>query len=287
MMDIYFDLCIFGEGGAGAEGSGDAGATSSVTPDGATESPEGKTDDAERRANFEEILKQNKDLYEEKLKGQLDRRMRSAQKDIEALNGQKAQYENLAQALANRYGVDPSNLEGIVKAVDEDSSWLEEQAARNGLTVEQQRHINALEAENSRYKAVKEAAERQQRADEALGKWRAEEEQLKTLYPDFDLETEVQNNQQFAELLRNHVPMQTAYQVVHMDEIMTSGMQYATQKASDSIAASVRANGLRPQEGAGRSNAPTKVSIDPSKLTKQQRDELNKRAARGEIITFT
>ena len=280
MLDMNLQL-FAGEGG---DGAGEATAEGAAKA--AVETVETGSDDKARREEFKKYISDNKDLYEEGLKSQLDRRMKRSAQEIDQLRGEKARYDGLAQALASRYGVDPTDLDGIVKAVDGDSSWLEEQAARNGLTLEQQKHLNALEAENSRYRAVQEAEERQRKADETLKAWRGEEEKLRAIYPDFDLEKEVANNEQFADLLRNHVPMQTAYQVCHMDELMTQGMQYAVQQTADKVSASVRANGLRPQEGAGRSNAPTRMSTDPAKLTREQREELIKRASRGEEITF-
>lgn len=282
MEERLFDLGIFaGEGGG--EGGAAAGAEAGAQAE--AEAGADASAEAARREAFETSYKEYNDLYQEKFKQQLDRRMKTHDRDMQALKGQNAQYQNLAMSLANRYGVDPSDLDGIAKAVNDDQSWLEEQAARNGLTVEQQKHMNTLAAENSRYKAQQEEAERQQRANEQLGRWHREAEALKSTYPDFDLEAEIQNAD-FADLLGKGVPMQAAYQVVHMDDIMTQGMQYAVQRGAAATAASVRANGLRAAEGAGRSTAPTKIGMDVNKLTREQREELKKRAARGEDIGF-
>ena len=286
MEERLFDLTIFaGEGGEGGAADGQQAGAQAAGTDAAEDAGADAAQDAARREAFETSYREYNDLYQEKFKQQLDRRMKTHDRDMQALKGQNAQYQNLAMSLANRYGVDPNDLDGIAKAVNDDQSWLEEQAARNGLTVEQQRHMNTLAAENSRYKAQQEEAERQQRANEQLGKWHREAEALKSIYPDFDLDAEVQNAD-FADLLGKGVPMQAAYQVVHMDDIMTQGMQYAVQRGAAATAASVRANGLRPAEGAGRNTAPTKIGLDVTKLTREQREDLKKRAARGEEIGF-
>lgn len=278
MGELWMDLTLFagegGEGGGDGGGEGTQGAGAQVDPE----------LDA-RRAEFDEYVKNNKDLYEEKLKAQLDRRMRKSTQDLENLRGENARYQNLARSIANRYGIDSGDLDAMAKAVDEDQSWLEEMAARNGLTVEQQKHMNALEAENQRFKAAREEAERQQRANDVLGRWQRDAEDLKNIYPDFNLESEM-NNADFADLLGKGVPMKAAYQVVHMDDIMTQGMQYAVKNTASKVAASVRANGLRPSEGAGGSQGPTRIGMDVNKLTKEQREDLKRRAARGEEIGF-
>lgn len=277
-----FDLTIFaGEGGG--EGGGADGAAAGAQAGADAEAAAAQ--DAARREAFETSFNEYKDLYQEKLQKQLSQRMKSHDRESAALKTENQRYQALAQSLANRYGVDPADLEGITKAVDDDSSWLEEMAAKNGLTVEQQRHMNQLTADNARMMAERAEAERQRQADATLAAWRQEAEAVKQTFPDFDLDAEAQNPD-FARLLQSNVPMQTAYQVVHMDELMQSGMQYAVQRTASNMAANIRANGLRPTEGAGKGTAPTKIALDVNKLTKEQRAELIKRAERGEEIGF-
>ena len=76
-------------------------------------------------------------------------------------------------------------------------------------------------------------------------------------------------------------PMQ-AYEAAHYRDLQQAAMQYGMQRT----VAQVQANGMRPQEGALGSPAGQVIKIDPSKLTPQQREEIRKRVARGERITF-
>jgi len=282
--DVAFDLTIFegeGEGGgavAGADGQA-AGAQAGA------ENAQGG-EDAERRAAFEEMLAANKDLYEERLKSQLDRRMRGANAEREQLRGNLSRYDALAQALGARYGVDPTDIGQLEQAVNGDQSWLEEQAARNGLTVEQQKHQNALEAENQRYKAAQKAAQDQANWNRRAAQLQAQIDETKQVYPQFDYDQELLNDD-FVQMVKGNVPVRLAYQVVHQDELMSGAMQYAVQRTAGRVADSVRANGLRPTEGAGRGSAPAGVKTDISKLTREQCEELERRAMRGERVTFT
>ena len=284
MEEKLFWMQVFaGEGGGGAEGAGNADGQAAGMQAGA-ETAE-NAEDAARRQAFEKAITDNKDLYEERLRAQLDRRMKGAQRDMDLLKGQNARYNGLAQAIAQRYGIDATDMDGLEKAVREDQSWLEEQAAKNGLTLEQQRHINELEAKNREFEAARQAAERQAEKDKIQAQWMQEAEALKQTFPDFDLATEAQNKD-FIDLISKNVPMEMAYKLVHQDEILSGAIQYAVQRTADNVAASVRANGLRPTEGAGRGSAPASAHFDVNNMTREQREELKRRALRGERVTL-
>lgn len=121
--------------------------------------------------------------------------------------------------------------------------------------------------------------------DSVLAKWNEQAEQLKAVYPDFDLETEAANAD-FAQLLGNGVDMRLAYEVIHRDELTEQSMRYAVQRTEKRVADSVRANGRRPAEGAGKGGAAAAIETDVSKMTKQQMEDLERRARRGERITL-
>ncbi len=297
-QDVVFELQIFAEGGGDGAGSNPSGPSGQLPYKGSqgAQAADGQTagaqaddgqaeEDKARRAAFEEVLAANKDLYEERLKAQLDRRMRSSQRDMDLLKGQNARFNGLAQAIAQRYGINANDMDGLEKAIREDQSWIEEQAAKNGLTVEQQRHMNELEAKNREFEAARAAAERQAQKDATLAKWQTEADALKQTYEDFDLDTEVANPD-FARLLGSGVAMQTAYEVVHHDELISGAMKYAVNRTANAVAANVRANGLRPTEGAGRGGAPSSMNLDVHKLSKEQRADIVRRVERGERITL-
>ena len=98
-------------------------------------------------------------------------------------------------------------------------------------------------------------------------------EAVRTRYPDFDLDRELENPQ-FARLLNSGVEPRTAYEVVHHEELTDRAARLAE-------------NAARPQEnglGAGSLAAVTKP--DPKALTRAERKLLRRRAARGEEIIW-
>lgn len=116
-----------------------------------------------------------------------------------------------------------------------------------------------------------------ERAEAQLRDWDSQAEQVRTLYPSFDLGREAQNRN-FLALLRSGVPVRQAFEVLHMDEIRA-----ATERA---VTANIKAKGSRPQENGAGAAAGFTVKDGVSRLTARDRAEYARRAARGEVITF-
>ena len=105
----------------------------------------------------------------------------------------------------------------------------------------------------------------------------------RALYPGFDLEKE-SKNPQFLSMLRAGVPVQTAYEVIHMDDIKAGVAQTTARRTEKQVVDGIRAKGSRPPENGTSSQSAFTVKDDPSKWTKQDRAEIARRVARGETI---
>ena len=81
--------------------------------------------------------------------------------------------------------------------------------------------------------------------------------------------------------------MKTAFEVAHMDELMSGAMHYTAQKVAQQVTNNIRAKAARPAEN-GMSNkaAVHDVRADVTKLSKADRDEIARRIQRGEKISF-
>ena len=125
-------------------------------------------------------------------------------------------------------------------------------------------------------KALAEALEAQARETGRYLAYRelmAKAEAVKQDYPDFELERELENPE-FARLLENGVEPGTAYEVVHHRELADR-------------AARLTRNAARPRENGLGSAAPVAVTgADPKNLTRAERRQLRRRAARGEEIVW-
>ena len=170
--------------------------------------------------------------------------------------------------------------------MEDDDSMFEERAMAKGMSTEQYREFYRLEKQNEEFRRAAEETQRIRQADETYSKWMSEADALKEIYPDFSFDEEVENKD-FLQLLQNGIDVRTAYEVAHHDEIMRGAMQMASAKTAERVTDGIRAKGLRPPEnGTNVSSKPVEQKIDISKLTAKDIDELSKRAARGEKITF-
>lgn len=98
-------------------------------------------------------------------------------------------------------------------------------------------------------------------------------EAVRTRYPDFDLDRELEDPR-FARLLNSGVEPRTAYEVVHHEELTGRAARLAE-------------NAARPQEnGLGSGSLAAVTKPDPRSLTRQERRALRRRAARGEEIVW-
>ena len=167
---------------------------------------------------------------------------------------------------------------------NDDESYREE-AMEKGITVEQLKEMKKLEREVLQLRRNESRRDEQDRINRDITNWKNQAESLKEIYPNFNLDTEIEDPQFFS-LLRNNVDVRTAYEVIHRDEILGGAMQYAAQTAAKRVADSVAANSKRPVENGVTSQGAVNSQTDVNKLTKAQREEIERRVARGERITF-
>ena len=108
---------------------------------------------------------------------------------------------------------------------------------------------------------------------------------LKETYPDFDLQAECQNDT-FLQLLQNNIDMQTAYEVIHRDDVMRQTLAGAVQKTRESVVRDIQARGMRPTENGLDSTAAAVTKTDVNRMTKAEREEIERRVLRGERIVL-
>lgn len=285
-MNIYFDLQRFADGASGAEGSG----TDGISTDGVATVNTGAeavaTAETAEAPNTEETFDS---LIKGKYKADFDKRMQAAiKKRVGDTNALKQENARMREALAiaqQRYGTPDGDWDALTNALIEDDQYLEKEAYEKGIDKDTLRTMKRIEHENEKLKANQAELERQARAEQAYQKLLAEKEAVLQIYPNFDLDTEVQNPQ-FESLVRNGVDLKTAYEVVHHDEILPQAMKFVSDKTRSDVAKAVASGMSRPSElGAGATNTPS-GKVDVSKLTREQRDELNKRAMAGERIVL-
>ena len=290
LFPMFLDLQLFaegaggGDGGTGASGATGANATAAVSQTGETAAPAAEVISPEDRiAKFKALIKgEYKDLYDANVQDTVQKRLKSTKETVDRYNALAPTLEMLSK----KYGVDASNIEALNKAIQEDDAYYEEEALEKGITVEQLKEIRKMERENADLKRQMEEHNRRENANKLYAQWMEQEKQTKAVYPTFNLKDEMQN-QKFVDLLRSNIDVRTAYEVIHKDDIIHGAMQFAVNAAEQKISNKIIANGARPAENGTSSQGASLTKSDVSQLSKADRQDILRRVARGEKISFS
>lgn len=289
-MDNLLDLRFFdGAAAAGAAAEG-ASATVGNAAEGGQQAQAGaqvttNTQD-ERKAAYDKLVKEYKDIYAQDFQQKFDMRF----KEHKTLQSKMQALDPILGALGSKYGVDPSDIKALQEAIDADDSYFEQAAEDAGMTVEQFKRTRQLEQELAYYRQQREQGEREEAVQQKLAEWNEQAEQVKALYPDFDLAKQANDpitGVKFMQLLQGGlVNVQEAYELVNpqaKEARIANGAAMVAQLTQRQTLDTIRAKGARPAEN-GAGGAPVKTGLDVSRLTREQRQELADRARRGETI---
>ena len=279
-LSSRYDIQLFGEGaGTGGEGpAGQEGAAlaqpqhkgvKSPAAPAAAGGPEEAPDAGERKelsersARFEKLIRgEYKDLYDQRVQDTVRRRLKGSEETVRRYQA----LSPLLEELGRRYGVDPADPEALGRAI------------RGGDGPDREKSGSTGDPEG-REDPRDELARRQ------LRDWLRQAAETKARYPSFDLQAEA-GDERFRSLLRSGVPLQTAFEVLHRDEILPAAMAFSARKAEEKLAERVLAGQLRPAEGAMGGQSPALSRRDVTQLSRAEREEIDRRVARGEKIRF-
>ena len=185
--------------------------------------------------------------------------------------------------LAEKYGVtNARDLPALVKAITDDDALYEQEALDRGIDIPTLKHIKSIEAQNKRLAEEMAQKERNTQNMEAWQEILRQSDALKEYYPDFDIDMEMQN-EDFGHLVTVGVPVKTAFEVVHHDELQAQMAGIVAKNTARKVANSVKANKKRTGE-AGSSGQSVQVKRDPKSWTNEERDEIYERVRNGEKI---
>ena len=285
---MTLDLQLFAEGGSGDGGTGSEGTTgateaAAVSQTSITDADGTTATNIDRKAEFEKLIKgEFKDLYDERMQDTIKNRLKGQKEIVDKYNALTPMFE----ALSSKYGVDASDPEAIMKAIEEDDSYYEEEALEKGISVEHLKEIRKMERENAELKKLRDEQNAKEAAEKRVAEWMEESKQVQAIYPQFDLRSEMQNPK-FVDLLRvPGVDVRTAYELTHKDEIIAGAMQFTAKTVEKKIADKIAANGARPTENGLSSQSASLTKSDVSQLSRAEILNLQKRIAQGEKISF-
>ena len=285
MRKYKFVITAFdGEGGNAATGAPAAGSSGESTQAAAGTEAQGTsptmTDAASvADTSFEEYVKQHKDEASKWFQKQFNARHR----DYNQLKEKAAATDSVMDMLATKFGIeDRSDVASITKALEADDFLYAERAEANNRTIEEQRNWDAIERENRQFREAQRRQQAQQNMQRQLEEWDRQSNNLRQVFPNFDLDTELQN-EEFVNMLQSGISMDRAFYAIHGEEITTGAMQYTAQAVRQATAEDLATRKNRPRENGLSSQAAAKVSRDVHKLTKKERAAMAAQSLKGPI----
>lgn len=282
------------EGGADPEAT-DSAAEGSGSEDGADKG-EGeageeakKLSPAERRRVFGQMMSgEYKDLADEMMQNAVQ----IAAQNLEA----SPEMRGLLEAIAEKYGTDATDLTALTDAIRngvvKDDAYFEKIAMEKGISVKTAREMDKLETQNKRLTAQQQAAQQMQKAAaerariaQIQAKWDAEAEALKAKYPEFDRE-EVLANPEVEKMMRAGCSMEAAYRAAYFDRLMAQQSAETAQRTEQGVLNRVQQRASRPAENGTRPGGAVQTHIDVEHMSRKDREALERRVLRGEIITL-
>lgn len=234
---------------------------------------------------FEKLIKtEYKDQFDERTQKIINQRF----KETKSLEETMGKINPVLEMLGKKYGVDTKDLDKLVSSIQQDDSYYEKEAMDRGLTVEQLKTFKQMENENIELRRAEQERAKQEQSQKIYSEWLKQSEQLKGLYPNFDLRAEI-NNSDFMKVLRiPGMDVRTAFEVAHRSELIAPAMAQTAQQVSQALANNIKANGARPAENGTSSRASSTVKSDVSKLTKAEREDIYRRVVEqgAKNITF-
>lgn len=231
---------------------------------------------------FEDLINgEYKDQFTKRTQDIIDRRFKATKTLESKLEAQSP----IIDLLMNKYKVADGDISKLAQAIEQDDAYWEEAAEEAGLTVEQYKAVQKLQHENEQFRRREQSQMEQRQAEARLNDWIQQGEALKQVYPDFDFRTEVQNRD-FLGMLKAGVPVQKAYEVMHIDSMVTGAARVAAKQSEQQTVQRIKDRASRPAENGTSSNSASIIKSDVSSLTKADRAEIARRVARGEKISF-
>lgn len=222
------------------------------------------------------------DLYGQSVSNAIQERFKN-QRDLQ---GQVDEIANNLSPLFTNYGIQHGDFEGLGDAIAHDDAFFQAGAEKAGLDVDQYKEMLKLKADSERLSQIDAAYQAEQERQAMRAQWESESVELQEAFPAFDLGLEYQYNERFRNLLDYGIPVRDAFYAVHGDEIRAGYSDFAHQTATQQVVNTIQQRTSRPVEGAISHTAAIQRKSDPSSLSGDDIDEINRRVANGEAISF-
>lgn len=322
MDEPAMKLQLFAEGGDGAAAAGGDGAAPAAAEKAASAPVQGKGREA-AAAEVDEMLspaeepdaeedaaegeeqdgaadksstdpEAHRKAFGELMRGEYNREfgemiVQATQKAYDSILNEQGPVGRILNALGQKYGTAPGDYEALAAAVEggvvKDDAYYEDMAMKKGISVQLAKEMDALESENAKHRAAEQQRAEAAKMEAIQQEWDAAVERIRAEDPGFDVKTALADPD-FAQMLKLGVKMEDAYKARYFDDIMARRTTQTAKTVEKGVEARIRQRGARPSENGTNPGGAAVLKTDVSKLTPAQCEELERRAMRGQIITF-
>ena len=237
------------------------------------------------RMSWDEIMADPE--YNKQMQATVQSRLRSAKGAEDALG----KLTPALELLARKHGLDPAAMdyEALAKAISDDESYYEDKALEMGVSVETAMQIDKQERDTARQQRQEAQNLEQQKIQQHFQKLQQQGEEMKKVFPNFDLRQELQNPA-FVRMTSPNVgiSVEDAYYAIHRKELQTAAMQVTAQKTAQKVSNAIQAGTRRPAENGITGQAPSVTNFDYRAASKAERqalkDHIRSEAAQGRKV---
>lgn len=246
-----------------------AGEGAESAPTGEESADAGQNSEVDVDKEFDEIINGKfKHQFTKKTQEIIDKRF----KQTKELESYKNKVSPAVEILMEKYGIDVGEEERIVDFLSDDGENETEDVADDEM-------YSVIEAEEDDLSY-------RERLKGRIHSWLKQADEFKESMPDFDLRNEIRGNKLFSQMLLSGVPLKTAYETVHRDEILSGAMAYTAGKVREQVVKGIQAKGMRPMENGISSESAIVTSVDVNNLTSQDILKILKQVENGASIKF-
>ncbi len=198
-----------------------------------------------------------KEQFRKRTQSIIDKRF----KETKQLEEFKSSVSPLMEKLNEKYNIENGDIKGLTEKIFSGENEIDD-------------------------KNTSDSEQRKNNLKDQVASWVKETDEIKELYPDFDLKNELKNSTLFGKLLYSGVPLKTAFEVIHKDEIISGAMSYTAQKVREQVVKGIEAKGRRPLENGIASESGIVTVTDVNALTSKDILKILKQVENGANIKF-